>query len=62
MQDVAAQRKEAEAVYTALTKEREQMAQLYIQIQQGGLAQPPVKPTKELFNADPIGYMKKNLE
>ena len=62
MQDVAAQRKEAEAVYTALTKEREQMAQLYQQIQQGGLAQPPVKPTKELFDADPIGYMQKNLE
>jgi len=62
MQDVAAQRKEAETVYTALTKEREQMAQLYQQIQQGGLAQPPVKPTKELFDADPIGYMQKNLE
>ncbi len=62
MQEVAAQRKEAEAVYTALTKEREQMAQLYQQIQQGGLAQPPVKPTKELFDADPIGYMQKNLE
>jgi hypothetical protein len=62
MQEVAAQRKEAEAVYTALTKEREQMAQLYQQIQQGGLAQPPVKPTKELFDVDPIGYMQKNLE
>ena len=62
MQDVAAQRKEAEAVYTALTKEREQMAQLYQQIQQGGLAQPPVKPTKELFDFDSIGYMQKNLE
>ena len=62
MQDVAAQRKEAETVYTALIKEREQMAQLYQQIQQGGLAQPPVKPTKELFDADPIGYMQKNLE
>ena len=62
MQDVAAQRKEAEAVYTALTKEREQMAQLYQQIQQGGLQQPPTKPTKELFDADPIGYMQKNLE
>ena len=22
----------------------------------------PVKPTKELFDADPIGYMKQNLE
>ena len=62
MQDVAAKRKEAEDVYASLTKEREQMAQLYQQIQNGGLAQAPVKPTKELFDADPIGYMQQNLE
>jgi len=62
MQDVAAKRKEAEDVYASLTKEREQMAQLYQQIQTGGIAQAPVKPTKELFDADPIGYMQQNLE
>jgi hypothetical protein len=62
MQDVANKRKEAEDVYTSLNQEREQMAQLYQQIKDGGLAQPPVKPTKELFDADPIGYMQKNLE
>ena len=62
MQDVAAQKKEAEQVYAALTNEREQMAQLYQQLQEGGMQQPPVKPTKELFDADPIGYMQKNIE
>ena len=62
MQDVAQQKKEAEQVYAALTNEREQMAQLYQQLQEGGMQQAPVKPTKELFDADPIGYMQKNIE
>ena len=62
MQDVANKRKEAEDVYTALNNERQQMAELYQSLQNGGLAQPPEKPTKELFDADPIGYMKENLE
>ena len=61
MQDVAMQKKEAEQVYAALTNEREQMAQLYQQLQNGGLQQAPVKPTKELFDADPIGSCKKTL-
>jgi hypothetical protein len=62
MQDAAAQKKEAEAVYTALNNEREQIAQLYNQIQQNGMQAPPVKPSKEEFDADPIGYMQKNIE
>jgi len=62
MQDVANKRKEAEDVYTALNNERQQMAELYQSLQNGGLAQLPEKPTKELFEADPIGYMKQNLE
>ena len=62
MQDVANKRKEAEDVYTALNNERQQMAELYQSLQNGGLAQPPEKPTKELFQTDPIGYMKQNLE
>ena len=33
MQDVAAQKKEAEAVYTALTNERQQLAELYQSLQ-----------------------------
>jgi hypothetical protein len=62
MQEASAQKKEAEAVYTALNNERQQIAELYQQIQNGGVAQPPVKPTKEMFDADPIGYMQKNIE
>ena len=61
MQDVANKRKEAEDVYTALNNERQQMAELYQQLQNGGVAQPPTKPTKETFEADPIGYMQENL-
>ena len=62
MQEVAAAKKEAEAVYEALTNERQQMADLYQQLQNGGFTPEPIKPTKEEFDADPIGYMQKNLE
>ena len=62
MQEVAAAKKEAEAVYTALNNERQQMADLYNQLQNGGFAPEPIKPTKAEFDADPIGYMQKNLE
>ena len=61
MQDVAAKRKEAEDVYAALNNERQQLAEIYQQLQNGGVAQPPTKPNKELFEADPIGYMQENL-
>jgi len=62
MQDAASQKKEAEAVYAALTNERQQLAELYQSLQNGNISAPPEKPTKELFDADPIGYMKQNLE
>jgi len=62
MQDVANKRKEAEDVYTALNNERQQIAQLHQQLQNGGVSQPPTKPNKELFEADPIGYMQENLD
>ncbi len=61
MQEASAQKKEAEQVYAALNNEREQIAQLYNQIQQNGMQAPPVKPTKAEFDADPIGYMQKNI-
>ena len=62
MQEASAQKKEAEQVYAALNNEREQIAQLYNQIQQNGMQAPPVKPTKAEFDSDPIGYMQKNIE
>ena len=61
MQEVAAQKKEVETVYTALNNERQQMAELYQSIQQNGIQSAPVKPTKEMFDTDPIGYMQKNI-
>ena len=61
MQDVANKRKEAEDVYTALNTERQQLAEIYQQLQNGGVAQAPTKPTKETFEADPIGYMQENI-
>ena len=61
MQDVANKRKEAENVYEALNNERQQLAEIYQQLQNGGVASPPTKPTKETFEADPIGYMQENL-
>ncbi len=62
MQEAAQQKKEVESVYVALTNERQQLAELYQSLQSGGFEPPPVKPTKEYFDADPIGYMQKNLE
>jgi hypothetical protein len=61
MQEAATQRKEAEQVYSALLNERQQINQLYQQLQQGGIAQAPIPPSRELFNSDPIGYMEEKL-
>ena len=61
MQEASAQKKEAETVYAALTNERQQIAELFQSLKEGGFAPQPVKPTKELFDADPIGYMQQNI-
>ncbi len=61
MQEAAQQRKEAEGVYEALLNERKQINQLYQQLQQGGVAQAPTPPSRELFESDPIGYMEQKL-
>jgi hypothetical protein len=61
MQEAAAARKQAEEVYSALLAERQQMANLYQQLQSGNFAQPPSPPTKELFDRDPIGYMEEKM-
>ena len=61
MQEAAQQRKEAEGVYQALLNERQQINQLYQQLQQGGVAQAPTPPSRELFESDPIGYMEQKL-
>ena len=61
MQEAAQQRKEAEQVYSALLNERQQINKLYQQLQQGGVAQAPTPPSRELFDSDPIGYMEQKL-
>lgn len=61
MQVAASQRKQAEDVYNALLNERQNIAQLYQQVQSGGFAQPPVQPSRELFDTDPIGFMDAKL-
>jgi len=61
MQEAAAAKKQAEQVYEALLAERQQMANLYQQLQSGNFAQPPSPPTKELFDQDPIGYMEQKM-
>jgi hypothetical protein len=61
MQEAAAAKKQAEQVYEALLAERQQMANLYQQLQSGNFAQPPSPPTKELFDHDPIGYMEQKM-
>lgn len=58
MQEVAAVRKEAETIYTALNEERAQLAQALAVYQQqlsaAGNLQPP---SKELLKTDPIRYL-----
>jgi hypothetical protein len=61
MQEAAEAKKEAEGVYQALLNERQQLSQLLNQAQSGQLAPPPVPPSRELFNNDPIGYMEAKL-
>jgi len=61
MQDVAKMRKEAESVYHALNDELKTVSDFKQQLQNGGLVQTPVKPDKELFENDPLGYMKKDI-
>lgn len=58
MQEVAAVRKEAEAVYNALNEERAQLAQaLAVYQQQLSAAGNPQPPSKDLLKTDPIRYL-----
>ena len=61
MQEAAQQRKEAEQVMNALNNERQQIQQLFQQIQSDGIAQAPTPPSRELFDSDPIGYMEEKM-
>ena len=60
MQEAAEMRKQSEQLYRALEAEQAKFLQTVQQLQQTGLKQPPVKPSIDLLENDPIGYMQEN--
>ena len=60
-QEAAEARKNLEQQASALKQQQDHVLRLYQQAQQGGL-QPPVAPSKELLEQDPIGYMEAKLK
>lgn len=61
MQKAAEARKEAEDVYAVLMSERQNLANIIKEVQQGSLT-PPKEPSRDLFDADPIGYMEAKMQ
>ena len=57
MQEVAANRKQTEEVYSALLAERQQLVEMYQQMQQGQFLSKPNPPSDDLLSDDPIGYI-----
>lgn len=57
MQEAAEQKKQAEAAFTALQQEQARLAQLYQNMQQGGFVPEPQKPSPQMAQDDPIGYI-----
>jgi len=57
MKQAADSRKQAEDAYNGLNQQREQLNQLMQQIGQQGVISQPTPPTKDLLNADPLGYI-----
>lgn len=62
MQQAAEARKQAESLYNALQNERQQFLATLQQVQQQGIMEPPRKPSAELLDQDPIGYMQENAK
>jgi len=57
MQEVAEKRKQTEEVYSHLLAERQQLVEMYQQMQQGQFLTQPSPPSEELLSNDPIGYI-----
>jgi hypothetical protein len=57
MQEAAAQKKQAEEVYSALLAERQQLVDMYQQMQQGQFLTKPNPPSEDLLSSDPLGYI-----
>lgn len=62
MRQVAQGRKEVEAIYNQLQQEAQQVAALRQRLETGNIPQQPVPPSKDLFEADPIGYMEAKIK
>ena len=62
MKQAAEQRKQAEEAYNGLNQQREHLHQLIQQIGTQGIITQPTPPTKEMFNADPLGYMDADID
>ena len=57
MKQAAEQRKQAEEAFNGLNQQREQLNQLMQQIGTQGVITQPTPPTREMLNADPLGYI-----
>ena len=57
MQEAAEQKKQAEQIFQALQQEQARLAQLYQTMQQGGVMPMPEKPSPQMAQDDPIGYI-----
>ena len=57
MKQAAEQRKQAEEAFNGLSQQRAQLEQLMQQVGQQGILTQPTPPTKDLLNADPLGYI-----
>jgi len=61
MQEIAQVEKQYKAQAQQLAQQQQQVLQLYQQAQQVG-TQPPVPPSTEMFDSDPIGYMEQKIK
>ena len=57
MKQAAEARKQAEEAYNGLNQQRQQLDQFMQQVGKNGLMLEPTPPTKDLLNADPLGYI-----
>mgnify|MGYP001563356149 FL=1 len=60
MQENAQARKHTEEVYNALLESRQQVTDLYNQLQHNGVTRQPIKPDLAMLDTDPIGYVEAN--
>jgi len=62
LQEVAAKRKEAEALQSALQAAQEQFLGLVEQVQRNGVMRPPQAPDPNLANTDPAAYVRQRAQ